>query len=294
MNISVVIRRRFGILVTAVACALSAPVMAAGDSVHLDTFPAQKMNDLPALQDGARTFVNYCLNCHSASSMRYNRMRDIGLSDEQIVGSLMFTDGKVGDLMQSAMRAADARAWFGAAPPDLSVTARARSSHDGTGADWIYTYLRSYYRDASRETGWNNVIFSNVGMPHVLWQWQGNRGAIEERIAPVTNEETGEVTGWTKTVVTFDNAGNRTEKTEPISGDNLHESTTFTLGKPEGGTLTPEQYDDKVANLVAFMNFVADPSAKTRSALGIWVMLFMVVFVGCAYWLNREFWKDVK
>lgn len=294
MNISVTLRRGFGVMATAVACAMSAPAMAAGESVHLDTFPVEKMSDLPSLQDGARTFVNYCLNCHSASSYRFNRLKDIGLTDEQIAGSLMFTEGRVGDLMNISMKTAEAKEWFGAAPPDLSVIARARASHDGSGADWLYTYFRSYYRDASRPTGWNNVIFPNVGMPHILWQWQGNRGAVEEKIAPVTDEESGAVKGWTKTVTTFDDHGNRTEKSESISGDNLHESTTMTLGQPVGGTMTQAEYDEKVANLVAFLNYMSDPTADTRKSLGIWVLLFLALLVASTWWLNREFWKDVK
>lgn len=293
MKLPVYIRRRFGMLATAIACAVSAPAMAAGGAVALDTFPVEKMNSMPALQDGARTFVNYCLNCHGASMMRYNRLKDIGLTDEQIVGSLMFTEGRVGDLMSVAMRPADGKLWFGAAPPDLSVVARARSSHDGSGADWLYTYLRSYYRDASRETGWNNVIFPNVGMPHVLWQWQGLRGATEEHITRAAAEE-GKPAGWTRTLITYDLHGNRTEKVEHLTGGDLHEGTHFTLGKPEGGTLSPEEFDDKVANLVAFMNYMADPTARTRSSLGIWVMLFMALFMATAWWLNREYWKDVK
>ncbi len=260
---------------------------------------AQLINALAArlddgVQDGARTFVNYCLNCHSASMMRFNRLQDIGLTDEQISGSLQFTEGRVGDLMKVAMRHEDGKAWFGAAPPDLSVEARARASESGSGADWIYTYLRSYYRDGSRETGWNNAIFPNVGMPNPLWQWQGMRGAVEERVAPVTDEATGKVTGWAKTTITYDREGNKSEKVEKVDGDGLHEGTHFTLGTPEGGTLSQAEFDDKVANLVAFMKFMSDPSASTRGRLGIWVLLFIALFVGCTWWLNREYWKDIK
>ena len=192
------------------------------------------------------------------------------------------------------MRPADAKEWFGAAPPDLSVISRARASHDGSGADWLYTYFRSYYRDASRPTGWNNVIFPNVGMPHILSQWQGNRGAVQETIAPVTDEASGKVTGWTKTVVTYDEHGNPSEKVEQLSGDNHHESTSFTLGQPTGGTMTPAEYDDRVANLVAFLNYMGDPTASTRSSLGYWVLGFLALLILSARWLNREYWKYVK
>jgi ubiquinol-cytochrome c reductase cytochrome c1 subunit len=155
---------------------LSAPLLAfaAGAELHLDKAP-DKANDLPALQHGAKLFVNYCLNCHSASYMRYNRLADIGLSEQQIRDNLLFTADKVGETMKVAMRREDAKTWFGAPPPDLTVIARARSSEFGSGADWLYTYLRSFYRDDTRPTGWNNVVFPNVGMPHVLWELQGEQ-----------------------------------------------------------------------------------------------------------------------
>jgi ubiquinol-cytochrome c reductase cytochrome c1 subunit len=155
---------------------LCAPVLAfaAGAELHLDKAP-DRANDMPALQRGAQVFVNYCLNCHSASYMRYNRLKDLDLTDAQIKDNLMFAAEKVGEPMRIAMQRADAKAWFGAAPPDLTVIARARASEFGSGADWLYTYLRSFYRDEARPTGWNNVVFANVGMPHALWQLQGDQ-----------------------------------------------------------------------------------------------------------------------
>jgi ubiquinol-cytochrome c reductase cytochrome c1 subunit len=150
--------------------------LAAESEFPLDRAP-ERTTDLPALQNGARLFVNYCLNCHAASAMRYNRLRDIGLTDEQIENNLLFTSDKVGDLMKIAMPAKDARDWFGAVPPDLSVIARAKASGAGSGADWLYTYMRTFYKDDNRPTGWNNMVFPNVGMPHVLWELQGVRTA---------------------------------------------------------------------------------------------------------------------
>ena len=155
---------------------LFAPLLAvaSGPELHLDRAP-DKSNNKAALQNGAKVFVNYCLSCHSASYMRYNRLKDIGLSDMQIKDNLMFTAEKVGEPMRIAMQRADAKVWFGAAPPDLSVIARARASEAGSGADWLYSYLRSFYRDEARPSGWNNVVFANVGMPHVLWELQGDQ-----------------------------------------------------------------------------------------------------------------------
>lgn len=158
------------------AALLFAPLLAlaAGTELHLDRAP-DKAHDMAALQHGAKIFVNYCLNCHSASYMRYNRLKDIGLSDVQIKDNLLFTAEKIGEPMMIAMQRADAKAWFGVAPPDLTLVTRARSSEFGSGADWLYTYLRSFYRDETRPSGWNNVVFANVGMPHVLWELQGDQ-----------------------------------------------------------------------------------------------------------------------
>jgi ubiquinol-cytochrome c reductase cytochrome c1 subunit len=158
------------------ACLLMVPVLAfaSGAELHLDKAP-DRSRDHAALQNGAKVFVNYCLNCHSASYMRYNRLQDIGLTDEQIKGNLLFTADKVGELMRVAMQREDAKQWFGVAPPDLTVIARARASEFGSGSDWLYTYLRTFYRDDARPTGWNNVVFENVGMPHVLWELQGEQ-----------------------------------------------------------------------------------------------------------------------
>lgn len=143
-----------------------------GAELHLDHVP-NKRTDNAALQNGAKIFVNYCLNCHSASYMRYNRLQDIGLSEAQIKDNLLFTADKIGEPMRIGMTHTDAKAWFGAAPPDLTLIARARASEFGSGPDWLYTYLRSFYRDESRPTGWNNTVFENVGMPHVLYELQG-------------------------------------------------------------------------------------------------------------------------
>jgi ubiquinol-cytochrome c reductase cytochrome c1 subunit len=155
---------------------LMAPMLAlaAGAELHLDKAPDRSDNKA-ALQNGAKLFVNYCLNCHSASFMRYNRLQGIGLSEAQIKDNLIFGPGKVGDLMRVAMQRDDAKVWFGVAPPDLTLVARARASEFGSGADWLYSYLRGFYRDDSRPTGWNNTVFPNVGMPHALWELQGEQ-----------------------------------------------------------------------------------------------------------------------
>jgi ubiquinol-cytochrome c reductase cytochrome c1 subunit len=148
---------------------LAAPMLAsANESVSLDKAPIDA-TDHESLQRGARTFVNYCLNCHSANYMRYNRLLEIGLTEKQIKDNLLLAGDKIGDQMKVAINKKDAAKWFGVAPPDLSVEVRAR------GADWVYTYMRSFYRDSTRTTGWNNTVFDKVGMPHVLYELQGEQ-----------------------------------------------------------------------------------------------------------------------
>lgn len=231
---------------------------ASGPELKLDRAP-DKTGDLAALQNGAKVFVNYCLNCHGASYMRYNRLQDIGLTDEQIKANLMFTADKVGELMKVAIRPAEAKEWFGVAPPDLTVIARSRASEFGSGADWLYTYLRTFYRDPNRPTGWNNLVFENVGMPHALWQLQG------EQVA-------------------------RAEKVKDSHGAEV-EHKTLQLAKP--GTLSTDQYDALVADLVSFLVYMGEPVAQTRRQLGIWVLIALVVLFGLSYALKKNFWKDV-
>lgn len=280
--------------VLGLAAWLSFPAHASSGGVPLDRFPTEKLNDQAALQNGAKLFVNHCLNCHGAALMRYNRLTDIGLSEEQIRQNLLFTADKVGEPMKTSLSAVDAKAWFGAQPPDLSVIARARASEQGSGPDWLYSYLRTYYRDATRATGWNNAVFPNVGMPHVFWDLQGSRGARFEEIKAVKDDK-GVATGFVKVTVNFDEKGTRTETSEDLAhGEHPHEGTTVTLGKPVGGKLSGADYDNAIADLVAYLTFMADPSAKTRSRLGVWVLLFLTIFTVIAWRLNAAYWKDIK
>jgi ubiquinol-cytochrome c reductase cytochrome c1 subunit len=173
----------------------SIQAMAASSGVHLDSIEVD-ITDQASLQRGAKTFVNYCLSCHQASYMRYNRMgKDLGLTDQQVKDNLMFASDKVGDTMTVAMRPADAKKWFGVTPPDLSVIARSR------GADWLYTYLRTFYVDNSKTMGTNNLTFKDVGMPHVLWEKQGYLEKSEDGHGLISSTE-GELStyGYNETV----------------------------------------------------------------------------------------------
>jgi ubiquinol-cytochrome c reductase cytochrome c1 subunit len=246
----------------AVLALAPAMVLANEAGFPLDQAPG-RTKDLAALQHGAKLFVNYCLNCHSAAAMRYNRLRDIGLTEDQIRNNLLFTGDKVGDLMKGAMSAKDAKNWFGAAPPDLSVIARAKASDAGSGADWLYTYLRTFYKDETRPTGWNNLVFPNVGMPHALWELQGVRTAKFE------------------------------EKKDPHDpGKAVHEFVGFEQVKP--GKMSTLEYDNAVADLVAYLEWMGEPAQNTRKRLGVIVLLFLGVFLVLAWRLNASYWKDVK
>jgi len=148
--------------------------LASGAAVHLDKVPDVQGNKA-ALQNGAKLFVTYCLNCHGASFVRYNRLTELGLTEQEVKDNLMTTAEKIGEPMRVAIRAEEARKWFGATPPDLTLVTRARASENGPGDDWVYTYLRSFYQDDKRPTGWNNTVFENVGMPHILYELQGTQ-----------------------------------------------------------------------------------------------------------------------
>ena len=195
--------------------AVPALAFASGAELHLDKAP-DRSGDNAALQRGAKVFVNYCLNCHSASYMRYNRLRDIGLTDAQIRDNLLFTADKVGEPMRIAMQRAEAKLWFGAAPPDLTVIARARASEFGSGADWLYTYLRTFHRDDKRPTGWNNTVFANVGMPHVLWELQGEQEMGADHVLKVVKPGKLSVAEYDSLVA--DLVGYLTYMGEPVAG----------------------------------------------------------------------------
>jgi ubiquinol-cytochrome c reductase cytochrome c1 subunit len=235
--------------------------LAASGGHPLDKAPERA--SMTSLQNGAKLFVNYCLNCHAASSMRYNRLRDIGLTEDQIKTNLLFSSDKVGDMMTTALRPADAKEWFGVVPPDLSVIARAKASSAGSGGDYLYTYLRTFYKDDTRPTGWNNMVVPNVAMPHVMWQQQGVRTVkmVEEK----------DPHDATKTVHKF--AG-----FEQVSK----------------GSMTPLEFDTATGDLVAYLEWMAEPAAGTRKKLGVWVIFLMSFFVLFAWLLSKSYWKEVK
>ena len=219
-----------------------------------------KTTDMAALQNGAKLFVNYCLNCHSAAYQRYTRLQDIGLTAQQIKDNLLVTNVKFGETMKAAIDPQQAKAWFGVNPPDLTVIARSRAGANGTGADYLYTYLRTFYRDPAKPTGWNNVVFPNVAMPHVLWELQGDRKPVFAEV-DVHGVKTQVLKGW--------------EQVTP-------------------GTMAPAQYDQAMADLVGYLQWMAEPVQNTRVKLGIWVLLFLSVLTFFTWRLNAAYWKDIK
>jgi len=233
---------------------------AASEGIAWDKAP-NRTNDLAALQNGAKLFVNYCLNCHSAAFMRYNRLTDIGLTEKQIKDNLLFTTDKVGETMKASIDPKQAKVWFGGNPPDLTVIARSRSAvGKGTGADYLYTYLRTYYRDETKATGWNNLAFPNVGMPHVLWELQGERQPVFQTVSS-HGHETHVLKGW--------------QQVTP-------------------GQMSAREYDSAVADLVGYLQWMAEPAQNTRVRIGAWVLLFIGLFVVVAWRLNAAYWKDIK
>lgn len=229
----------------------SLAVFASADELQLDSANFDP-HDAISIQRGARVFVNYCLNCHSASAMRYNRLTDLGLTEQQIKENLLFTADKVGDPMTISAARMDQRQWFGVAPPDLSVVARSR------GTDWLYTYLRTFYRDEKRPTGWNNLAFPNVGMPHALWQLQGSQ------VLKIESEE---------------HEGHKVEHKKLV------------LEHP--GSLSTLEYDKLTGDLVNFLSYMGEPEKTKRSQIGIVVLFFLLLLLVPAWLLKREYWKDV-
>jgi ubiquinol-cytochrome c reductase cytochrome c1 subunit len=240
-------------LVLVLAFLLPNVVFAAGGNVHLDHAEID-LSDKPSLQRGAKLFMNYCLGCHSMQYQRYQRsFQDLGIPDELGQQYLQFTGEKVSDYITRSMPAESAATWFGAAPPDLTLVARVRSP------DWIYTYLRTFYADDSRPFGVNNLVFPEVGMPHVLEPLQGT---------PVKKyEET------------------------MIDGEKV--STFVGLESKGNGALSPEEYDQAILDLVNFLEYTGEPTRLESEKMGKRVLIFILIFGVLVYLLKKDYWREV-
>lgn len=216
--------------------------------------------DIASLQRGARNFVNYCMGCHSAKYIRFNKLQeDLQLTDDQVQANLMFAAKKTDELLTIAMPEADAQKWFGQAPPDLTLVARSR------GTDWIYTFLKSFYLDSATASGANNVVLPNASMPNVLWELQGLQDAVFIEDVSVRSD------GQEVRTQHFD-------RFEAVSS----------------GSMTPDEYDQFVRDLVNFLDWAGTPEQLQRERLGYWVLLFLSVLLIFSYLLKVEIWKDVK
>ena len=247
------------VIVAALIALLPAVVSASGGGAAL--LPAKSdVGDVASLQRGARNFVNYCMGCHSAKYIRFSQLQeDLQLTDDQVLENLMFAAKKTDELMTIAMPAADAGGWFGQAPPDLTLVARSR------GSDWVYNFLKSFYLDDSTMTGTNNTVLPNASMPHVLWELQGLQEAVFVETTEVNSD------GEEITTSQFDH---------------------FETVSP--GDLEPEDYDQFVRDIVNFLDWAGTPEQLQRQRLGIWVIIFLFIFLIFAYLLKVEIWKDVK
>ena len=250
-------------LLLAFGCGVAGPALADEEGYAWDTFPVEKLSDVAALQHGAKLFVNYCLNCHSAAYMRYNRMHDIGLTDDEIKKNLLFATDRVGDTMKVSLDPKQAKDWLAAAPPDLSLITRSRTElGKGSGADYVYTYLRTFYRDDTKATGWNNLAFPGVAMPNVLWQLQGQRAAkfVDEK-----------------------------DHHDPSVVNHVFEG--FEQLTP--GTMNEHAFDESVGDLVAYLQWIGEPAQERRVQIGVFVLIFLGLLTLVTWRLNASYWRNL-
>jgi ubiquinol-cytochrome c reductase cytochrome c1 subunit len=257
--------------------------------------------DIASLQRGARLFVNHCLNCHSAQYMRYNRLLDLNLTEDQVKQNLMFTGQKLGDTMTVTMNPKEAKEWFGAAPPDLSVMARSYTASSVAGSSGspplvLAAYLRGFYQDDSRETGWNNLVSPNIGMPHVLHELSGVNKLVDTVYVADGKTIKTDHDAEAKAKAAFIAAQTMSafeHHVDKKDGKIENKYIVRTLVNATPGSMTPVQFDVAIADLVNFMEYVAEPNKAKRIQIGI-IMMFLLAFRRvAASWLKKEFWKDV-
>jgi ubiquinol-cytochrome c reductase cytochrome c1 subunit len=250
-------KKKKRIALLAALLAVSGAAVASEAANDVVTPARNDITNMASLQRGARNFVNYCMGCHSARYVRYGRLgKDLGLSEQQVIDNLMFTGERIHDTMKISMRPEDAARWFGTPPPDLSLIARSR------GPDYIYSFLKSFYLDPSRPTGVNNRVMPQTAMPDVLWELQGLQEAVYDGESDAEH-----------------NAVHKRFK-------------AFRLVRP--GTMAPKEYDDFVRDTVNFLAYIGEPMQLERRSIGLRVLAFLLVFFLFAYFLKKEYWKDVK
>ena len=232
------------------------------DKVYLN------VNDVESLRNGAQMFANNCLSCHSAQYARYNRVaNDLDIPLEAVKGTLMFASEKVGDRMVASMSPADAKKWFGIVPPDLTLISRVKKPN------WVYTYLRSFYKDESSVTGWNNSLVQNVSMPHVLWEMQGS----PELISLPGGDEV---------------------KSEGHDSDKAADESVYVAGGAKfdmsnRGSLSNAEFDKAMRDVTNYLAYLAEPAQLQRKTMGVWTLLFLIMLLILTYLLKKEYWRDV-
>ncbi len=250
-------------VITVMFTAFSSSSMAAGggnenlDKVYLN------VNDVESLRNGARIFANNCLSCHSAEHARYNRVaNDLGIPLDALKGTLMFASDKVGDLMVATMSDADAKKWFGVVPPDLTLISRVKKP------DWLYTYLRSFYKDEKSVTGWNNILLENAAMPHVLWEMQGSPTLISK---PGEGEEID------------------------VSDESIYVAggAKFDVSNRPESALSNAEFDKAMRDVTNFLAYLSEPAQLQRKTIGVWTIAFLILLLMLVMLLKKEFWRDV-
>lgn len=239
-----------------VALMISMPAFAAGAAVTLEKANTD-INNTESLQRGAKYFVNYCLGCHSAKYVRYSRVgQDLDISDDELVNNLMFNASKPFETMQSSMQPEDAERWFGAAAPDLSLIARSRNT------DWLYTYLKSFYKDPSRPLGSNNKVLAGASMPNIFWELQGEQ-------TPIYTEH------------------------KDADGNMVKAFSHFAKVEGAEGSMTDVQFDGMIRDVVNYLDYIGEPVKAKRKKLGVWVIFYLLILFGFTYFLKKEIWKNV-
>ncbi len=278
------------IIIAITALTLAAPVAfsAGGDKIYPNDHANINLADKESLQNGAKLFINYCAGCHSMQYVRYSRIaQDLDLSEEQVMENLVLGDKKFGDTLKKSMNPKLAKKWFGVDPLDLSLVARVR------GNDWLYNYMTSFYKDDSRPFGVNNTVFPDVGMPHILGDLQGEQVLSEEWVAAETaiSEAKKIVADQQADKQVKAAAEKRMHEAEAIKEELSHDGKIFV--QISKGSMTPEEYKHNMRDLVAFMAYTANPVKLQSKSMGIWAILFLVLLLIPAYFMKKEFWKDV-
>lgn len=244
------------------------PMLAAAEGSEMESAQID-LTDKAALQHGAGLYMSYCSGCHAISYHRYSRTAaDLGLTQEQVEKNLIYNDQKFGETINTGLNADDAKAWFGKAPPDLSVIARTKEQ----GADWIYNYLRSSYVDETRPSGWNNTVLPGASMPNVLWELQGVQH-------PLLEAKKKDAKGIDEVCEKGESQG------QCITG--------YQIPDAQKGRLSEEEFDRDARDISAFLAYVGEPAALKRESIGVWVVLFLAFFTLLAYLLKSEYWRDV-